>query len=90
MSEDMTVSPDQPVVRLTASQLEALVAAVVRRVLAVCLATFLIASALALFIAAPLEAPANPEVTPNPAKAPWYFLWLQELVTDTTIRIGSL
>jgi quinol-cytochrome oxidoreductase complex cytochrome b subunit len=28
-------------------------------------------------------------VTPNPAKAPWYFLWLQELVTDTTIKLGS-
>ena len=28
-------------------------------------------------------------MTPNPAKAPWYFLWLQEIVTDTTIRIGS-
>ena len=38
---------------------------------------------------APLEAPANPLVTPNPAKAPWYFLWLQELVTITTVRIGS-
>ncbi|MFQ6101788.1 MAG: hypothetical protein ACE5OS_11230 [Anaerolineae bacterium] len=32
MSENITVSPDEPVVRLTASQLEALVAAVVRRV----------------------------------------------------------
>ena len=28
-------------------------------------------------------------VTPNPAKAPWYFLWLQELVTDTTIQLGG-
>jgi quinol-cytochrome oxidoreductase complex cytochrome b subunit len=28
-------------------------------------------------------------VTPNPAKAPWYFLWLQELVTITTVKIGS-
>ena len=28
-------------------------------------------------------------MTPNPAKAPWYFLWLQEIVTDTTIHIGS-
>ena len=27
-------------------------------------------------------------VTPNPAKAPWYFLWLQEIVTDTTIHLG--
>src|SRR5690242_17691064 len=29
---------------------------------------------LALRINAPLQAPANPNVTPNPAKAPWYFL----------------
>jgi quinol-cytochrome oxidoreductase complex cytochrome b subunit len=29
---------------------------------------------------APLEQLANPLVTPNPAKAPWYFLGLQELL----------
>ena len=29
---------------------------------------------------APLEAMANPNLTPNPAKAPWYFLGLQELL----------
>ncbi len=29
---------------------------------------------------APLEAPANPLVTPNPAKAPWYFMGLQEML----------
>jgi len=31
-------------------------------------------------IDAPLEGPANPNDTPNPAKAPWYFLGLQELL----------
>jgi hypothetical protein len=31
-------------------------------------------------IDAPLEAPANPSVTMNPAKAPWYFVGLQELL----------
>jgi quinol-cytochrome oxidoreductase complex cytochrome b subunit len=30
---------------------------------------------------APLEQPANPGYAPNPAKAPWYFLGLQELLT---------
>src|SRR5436309_7927676 len=35
---------------------------------------------LALRINAPLRLPANPNVTPNPAKAPWYFLGLQELL----------
>ncbi len=34
----------------------------------------------ALVLPAPLEQPANPVVTPNPAKAPWYFLGLQELL----------
>jgi len=34
----------------------------------------------ALFWDAPLEQLANPLITPNPAKAPWYFLGLQELL----------
>tara|TARA_B100001123_G_scaffold399427_2_gene484425 strand:- start:3690 stop:4376 length:687 start_codon:yes stop_codon:yes gene_type:complete len=29
---------------------------------------------------APLEEPANPAATPNPSKAPWYFLGLQEML----------
>ena len=33
-----------------------------------------------LSINAPLEEPANPAVTPNPSKAPWYFLGLQEML----------
>lgn len=60
-----------------------------RRLLLVIIATLVICGLLALLMAAPLEEPANPKVTPNPAKAPWYFLWLQELVTDTTIKIGD-
>jgi len=35
---------------------------------------------LALLFDAPLEEIANPHHTPNPAKAPWYFLGLQELL----------
>jgi len=31
-------------------------------------------------INAPLEEPANPTRTPNPSKAPWYFLGLQEML----------
>ncbi|MCC7496424.1 MAG: cytochrome b N-terminal domain-containing protein [Bryobacterales bacterium] len=60
-----------------------------RRLLAVTLITLAVVAALAVFVGAPLEEAANPRVTPNPAKAPWYFLWLQELVTDTTIKIGG-
>ncbi|HET9846945.1 MAG TPA: hypothetical protein VFR68_00090 [Candidatus Dormibacteraeota bacterium] len=33
------------------------------------------------FIPAPLLGQANPGVTPNPSKAPWYFLGLQELLS---------
>jgi len=33
-----------------------------------------------LAVPAPLEEPANPSNTPNPSKAPWYFLGLQELL----------
>lgn len=29
---------------------------------------------------APLEEPSDPSITPNPAKAPWYFLGLQEML----------
>jgi quinol-cytochrome oxidoreductase complex cytochrome b subunit len=60
-----------------------------RRLLAVTMATVAACALLTLLAPAPLEEPANPNVTPNPAKAPWYFLWLQELVTDTTVQIGD-
>jgi hypothetical protein len=33
-----------------------------------------------IFLKAPLEQPANPSNTPNPSKAPWYFLGLQEML----------
>lgn len=46
---------------------------------------FLLVLAIVLFLAifwnAPLEEYANPIHPPNPAKAPWYFLGLQELVS---------
>ena len=53
----------------------------------------------ALLLDAPLEEPANPTRTPNPSKAPWYFLGLQEMlvyfdpwhagvVLPTLIKIG--
>ncbi len=47
------------------------------------IATILVTAGLlawSLLLRAPLESPANPVVTPNPAKAPWYFLGLQELL----------
>ncbi|MGE5277704.1 MAG: cytochrome b N-terminal domain-containing protein [Acidobacteriota bacterium] len=61
----------------------------IRRAAIVVLGTIALVGILSVFVRSPLEEPANALITPNPAKAPWYFLWLQEIVTDTTIRIGS-
>ncbi len=61
-----------------------------RRIALVFLLTTMITLLLALFFPVPLEEAANPSVTPIPAKAPWYFLWLQELTAITTIKIGSI
>ena len=49
-------------------------AAVAIEVLAIALVT------MALLFNAPLEGIADPSHTPNPAKAPWYFLGLQEML----------
>lgn len=37
-------------------------------------------TAWSILVDAPLEEPANPTKTPNPSKAPWYFLGLQEIL----------
>lgn len=42
--------------------------------------TTLFVFVVSLFLNAPLKEIANPDVTENPAKAPWYFLSLQELL----------
>ena len=48
---------------------------------AVCATVFLlILVALSVLVNAPLTARADPNATPNPSKAPWYFLNLQELL----------
>lgn len=44
------------------------------------LVVVIILSVMALLFNAPLEELADPQHTPNPAKAPWYFLGLQELL----------
>lgn len=44
------------------------------------MALFAVLTVISIFFDAPLEGVANPSVTPNPAKAPWYFLGLQELL----------
>jgi len=60
------------------------------RILNITLITVMVTMVLSIFISAPLEAPANPEVTPNPAKAPWYFLGLQEMVAYSAFVGGIL
>ncbi|MFH0794205.1 MAG: cytochrome b N-terminal domain-containing protein [bacterium] len=52
-----------------------------RAELVVFMATMLLLVVLGLFFDAPLREMANPAVPENPAKAPWYFLGLQEMVS---------
>lgn len=51
---------------------------------------FSVLSIISLIFNAPLEELANPTRTPNPAKAPWYFLGLQELVSHSAFIGGVL
>jgi len=43
-----------------------------------------------IVLKAPLEEPANPVVTPNPSKAPWYFLGLQEMLVFFDASIAGV
>jgi quinol-cytochrome oxidoreductase complex cytochrome b subunit len=56
--------------------------------LGVLMVTVFICLALALVSDAPLKELANPAVPENPAKAPWYFLGLQELVSFSAFMGG--
>jgi len=56
--------------------------------LAVLMLTTLICLALSLVSDAPLKELANPAVPENPAKAPWYFLGLQEMVAFSAFMGG--
>jgi quinol-cytochrome oxidoreductase complex cytochrome b subunit len=72
---ERTPATDQPIENTTSSwprvfQIEA----------ALTMLVLLVTLALSLWIDAPLKELANPDVPENPAKAPWYFLGLQELV----------
>ncbi|NOY99198.1 MAG: cytochrome bc complex cytochrome b subunit [Chloroflexi bacterium] len=44
----------------------------------------------AMLVPAPLEGIANPDLSPNPAKAPWYFLGLQELLLHFHPLVGAI
>lgn len=44
----------------------------------------------AMLVPAPLEGIANPGLPPNPAKAPWYFMGLQELLLHFHPLVGAI
>jgi len=52
----------------------------VRLELLVSIAVMIVMTVWSIVLNAPTEEPANPNRTPNPSKAPWYFLGLQEML----------
>ena len=60
------------------------------RELLVALAVIVALHVVSLVFMAPLEEMADPTRTPNPAKAPWYFLGLQELVHYSALVGGVI
>jgi quinol-cytochrome oxidoreductase complex cytochrome b subunit len=59
-----------------------------RAELAAGLLTLSLLLSLAFFIDAPLSSRADPLHPPNPAKAPWYFVGIQEMVSHSAILGG--
>ncbi len=58
---------------------------------AVCATVFLLLLiAVSVLFSAPLTAQANPNQTPNPSKAPWYFLNLQELLLHMNAGVAGV
>jgi quinol-cytochrome oxidoreductase complex cytochrome b subunit len=62
----------------------------VRRELVFALAAFSVLLVFAMLVPAPLEGIANPDISPNPAKAPWYFMGLQELLLHFHPLVGAI
>lgn len=64
--------------------------ALISKEILVALFTIAIIVFIALFFDAPLLEKANPMVSPNPSKAPWYFLGFQELLINLHPIIATL
>ena len=77
-------SPDQKMERVTT------IPHLVRRELIFALVWLAVLLAWAMFISAPLEGIANPDASPNPAKAPWYFMGIQELLLHFHPLVGAI
>ena len=56
----------------------------------VALGTFGVVLALGVIFEAPLRELANPNLTPEPAKAPWYFVGLQELLSHLDPLVAGI
>src|SRR5438477_10997554 len=54
---------------------------------AVAMTVFLVV--VSIFLQAPLLGQANPGVTPNPSKAPWYFLGLRNFLSGSPRRLPA-
>jgi menaquinol-cytochrome c reductase cytochrome b/c subunit len=58
---------------------------------AIAAAVFLVVlTVVSILVRAPLESLANPAQTPNPSKAPWYFLNLQELLLHMNVALAGV
>lgn len=62
----------------------------ISRELLLFLGVFIVILGVSLLFNAPLEGPANPLHSTNPAKAPWYFVGIQELVSYSAFLGGIL
>jgi quinol-cytochrome oxidoreductase complex cytochrome b subunit len=62
----------------------------VRRELVFALVWLVIIIVWAMLLPAPLEGIANPQISPNPAKSPWYFLGIQELLLHFHPVVGAV
>lgn len=60
------------------------------RHLVVAVAVLLLVLVLAILFDAPLKEIANPTLTPNPEKAPWYFAALQELLSHYHPQVAGV
>lgn len=73
-------SPGSPAAPRPATEMVSVWPQLLYREMLAALACIVVLTVISLLFNAPLEAPADPAHTPNPAKAPWYFVGLQELL----------